>query len=285
MSLTFPTLDVRDLVEDLLASLLPDGSLLDAALGNRPAEDRDMIRRALEDRNNRVVLGWNAEQVSDWQITVALAGTAKGARGGGLISDTISHPSLQGRAERDLMADLSADENQAVTFTTGTPDVGDDDGEVAAQGFVRIPADAAPFEYLTYAIASGVCTFRKRGILNTEARAWPSGTPAVFFDEWAQEEGWPEEVTLRLDIGGINSLFVDVVGRLLQGFIARSGEHFEEGGYTLLGCDATDLAPRPPMWPAAFFARTLTVRFLTTLSLPNAYPGITATSVAVTTED
>ena len=281
--LAFPEFQVAGLVEGVLTALADaDAGLLEELVRALPPEKAASIRKALETREGKVQLGWSAEAPSDWCIAVTLGGTAKGGKGGGTLGDIVSRPYEVGLTGRQLAAAITADEGVAVTFTNPMPSV---PGEVQARGLVRLRDDELR-EYATYEINAGVCRLTHRGILpetGTVARAWDVGTEVLFF-EWEQNEGWPEDLTLRLDVGGINPTFVMAIGRIVQAFIAREAGAFHAAGYALHECNATDLAPRPPHWPAPWFNRTLSVRFSSVLALPRAFPGLVDTVTTLTAE-
>ncbi len=273
--LSLPDFEVRDVLDESITAMLADDRILDEMLAARPQAQRESFRTALGEREGKVRLGWTLAPEEDWSINVLLVSTQKHAT----VGDRASYSEENALAARELATDITAAEGIAVTFTTGVPAVGDDDGEVPATGTCRIGT-----EYAIYAIASGVCTLTKRGIRDTAAVPHAADTEVIFYDLTAQV-GWPETVTLRCDLLGSNPEFVMGLGRMLQAFLALSTARFESRGYTLLDVVLSDLAGRPQFYPAHLFVRAITVRLFTALSLPELVPTITDTQATLTTEN
>jgi hypothetical protein len=276
VGLSMPEFEVRDVLEESIDAMLADPAILDEMLAGRPADERDTFRTALVNREGKVRLGWSTlAEEEDWLVTVLLVGTQKLAT----VGDRASGGEDTALAARELATAITAEPGIPVTFTTGVPAVGEDAGEVPAKGTLRIGS-----EYAIYAIAAGVCTLVHRGILESKATAHAIDTEVVFY-EVTQQVGWPETVTLRVDLLGSSPPFVMALGRMLQGFLVLAAKRFDDRGYTLQDIVLGDLAGRPHFYPAQLFVRTITLRLFTALSLPEFVPVITDRSVTLTTEN
>jgi len=272
MSLSLPDFQVRDVVDAAVTQMLANPKILDEMLGFRPQSERDSFRTALTNRKGKVRLGWSAEIPEDWSVLVTLAGTQKIA----IIGDTASDPEEEPLAVRILAAGINGQDGAAITFTNAAPAVPND---VPVRGTLRIGS-----EYAIYRFDTGAFLLESRGILGSTATAHAIGTEIVFYT-LTQRVGWPEQVTLRVDVLGSNPPFIMMLGRMLQAYLVAARDLFETQGFTLRGVETGDLAPRPPMFPAELFARTLVVTGLTALSLPEDLLTVTATDVTLTQDD
>lgn len=265
MSLALPEFTVRDVIDAAIGMMVDpaapgyDPRIVDDMLASRPQAERDSFRTALADRAGKVRLGWSQDVPEDWCVTVLMTGTQPqhtiGDIAGGLTEEVL--------ALREIAADVSADPNAVVTFTSGVPD------DVPARGVLRIGDELA-----TYVIANGVCRLEARGIRETASAAHAADAEVRFY-EYVQRIGWPEWVTLRVDVLGSNAAWMMMLARMLQAFVVHARDLFEAEGFTLQDVTAGDLQPRSAMWPAHWFARTLTLRLYTALSLPDVVPPIT----------
>lgn len=272
MSLSQPEFAVRDVLETVVGMLLDDPRLVDDMLAERPEDERDSFRTALGVREGKVRLGWALEPPEDWLVTVVLAGTAPVQTLGDVASDLTEEP----LAARELATDIDATEPLEVTFATGLPDVPD---EVPPRGLVRIGDELAVY---AIDIDAGTCTLERRGLQGTAAAPHDADTEVIFFER-AQRIGYVEHVTLRIDVLGSNPPFLMTLARILQAFLMHARDHFEERGYTLETVTAGDLAPRAEA-VQHLFARTITVRVLTAVSLPEILPPLTKINFTPTIE-
>ena len=266
MSLSLPEFAVRDVIEHVINVLGDDPRIVEDMLASRPASERDSFRTALLQREGKVRLGWSMDVPEDWSVTVLLAGTQ--ARH--TLGDIASMLTEDVRATRTLSAGISAAEG--IPLTASLPVSTGATPEVPPRGLLYVGDEIA-----IYSIASSTCTLTYRGVRGTAAAAHAGGSEVNFFTV-SQRLGWPETVTLRVDVIGSNAAWMMMLARMVQAFLLHARDLFEDGGYTLQDVTAGDLQPRSSAWPAHLYVRTLTLTMFTALSLPEFIPAITETT-------
>ena len=274
MSIPIPDFTVRRVIREAIEDVLANRALLATEIfGELEPAERDEFLTALDVRKGKVRLGWGEEAPEDWCVTVALAGTEPLKTLGGVVSEDMPDPI----ALAELDDDISAAAEVTLTFVNGLP------ANLPARGMVRL-GDEDTGEYAIYRLDAGACILEHRGILRTAPAAHDLGTPVMFFQH-SQRRGYGEWLSMRVDVLGIGGDFVSILARVLQAYLINAAAAFNARGYALEDVRATDLAPRPAMFPANFSVRTVTLRFLTTLSLPETKPGVTRVTFTPTYEE
>lgn len=260
MSLALPEFAVREIIERALDIVFDDPLLLDDMLGELAEEERDSFRTALEVREGKVRLGWAQSPPEDWLVTVVLANTQPVGTLGGWASEITEEP----RAEALLAAACTKDAEVALVLDGGIPD------DIAPRGLVRIGNEVATYHLNG---AGDVCTLKARGVRLTTAAAHGIGADVTFFD-LSQRIGYPQWTFLRVDVLGSNPPFLMALASIIQAFLMHARELFDERGYSIETITVGDLAPRAEA-VAHLFARTLTLKVLTAVSLPERIPALT----------
>lgn len=269
--LVFPTLVVRDLVEEIVAAMLADDAIIDLMLASRPQEDIDSMRTALKDRPVKVVLGYPLEAPEDATISVVLA------------DDGEVHPTV---------GDLTASEKVATLQATLAQSIGAEEGaELVLVGGIPagLPSSGGVVlgtEVAVYAIDGdpAVMTLPVRGMQATVAIPHNADDLVVLQSLYIRR-GWSEVHTIRLDVFSSSAWFVDVFGRMLKAYLIFSSGVFENEGMTLKAqVRSSGLAPRPVMFPAHIHSQTLTLQLQTEVSLPETLPVITGIAIDLQTD-
>lgn len=272
-----PEFQVKDVCAAAAEAMLSDSAMLTEMLEGLAGARQDSFRTALADRKGKFRIGWGEEIPEDWVVTVALAGTDPQHT----IGDHATRAYAEPLAGRLLAAALPPGDETAITFTTGVPGL----DQVPARGTLRIAAADAPrVEYATYRIVSGACVLEKRGLLGTKDRTHDAGTEVLFYN-LLQRVGWMQRVNMRVDVLALDGEFTAILAWCLQAYLLTKAREFDDAGYTLQDLRASDLAPRPPLFPAHMAVRTISMSFLTTLSLPQPLATLVGTNVTVTADE
>ena len=272
--IALPDFQVRKVCKEVADRMLTDAAMLAEMLEGLDPAERDSFRTALADRHEgQFRLGFGPEPPGDWSVVVALAGTDPQHTIGDLASPTYETP----LKARTLSAEVGVAADAVVTFTNGVPNA---PADVPLRGTLRLGGDDPEgVEYVIYRIDAGVCRLESRGILGTTAKVHPVGTEVLFYER-VQRLGWPERVTLRLDVLGVDGEFVAILASIFRAYLLTAAKDFDAAGYTLQDMRASDLALYPVYWCMP----SLTLTFQTALSVPERIPVIVDTDVTLTTE-
>jgi hypothetical protein len=260
--LALPELVLRDIAAQAVAGLVNDPLTLDYVMAARPAEERDSLRTALLHRPGKARLGYALEELEDWQVTVFMTGTQSGRyRTLGDVVDMREDELVVGV----LASDITNVEGIVLPLVGGLPAT-----PIPARGRVRIGGT----ELSVYHVASGQVWLDARGLQGTTASAWPVDT-LCSFHELTEVVGWGETCRLRVDVLSSNAYLNLILAATIKAAMILSADAFNAQGLTLQDVDESDLTPRPALWPAHLFNRTLMVTVQRNFGLPDTLPIIT----------
>jgi hypothetical protein len=256
--MTFPDLDVQDVIAGAIEDLLANGTYLDRLFASRPAAERDSFKTALRNNEGRVRLDWQRDAAEDWTVHIILASSGAMVMGGGITSPEYEEAFVVTGNPGTLDADITAADGVVLSLAGGIP------AGLPPRGRVRLGDEVSVYE-----IGGGPAEIllTHRGVVSTVAAPHATGSSAVFH-RLNRRIGYPEEITLNVAITALQPKMAIILTRLLAGALHRARGEFENRGYTLAKVMATDLGLRPNDWPAEFRTRTLNVQLFTELSVP-----------------
>lgn len=254
-----------------------DQALLAFLIAGRPTAEQNMFYTALKNRGPGAVrLALGSEPIEDWQVTVMLQHVPKIR---GTLGDVVGNVREEPLAVRQLAADLGAGDTGPLSLSGGALPVG-----MPSRGRCRLGPDDPESERAIYHVdGAGVVTLPYRGVVDTVPQPLVAGAD-ITFHTLTQLIGYFRRAVIRVDIIASNPLFVVLLGTALAMFILARRDAFEFQGMTLEDIDETDMAPRPPLWPMAFAARTITLTFDFNVGVPEDLGVVTDTGASLTTE-
>jgi len=243
----------QSVVDKLDAS---DLTIVEWVVGQLSPGEQNSLRTAFRNRPGKVRLGYALESTEDWAVTVCLSNTSSAQYR--TIGDLVGPLDEDVLFTGTLTANMSADKGVLLPLDALPPP------EVGDGGRVRLDDEVAVWRR----DPDGV-RLPYRGLQGTAAAPHSLGAFASFHT-LSERMGWGETVQVRCDVLSTNPWFNMILGTLVKAALLTNAATYENLGVTLHDISESELTPRPEMWPAPMFHRTLLVTLQRDFAVPEA---------------